>query len=85
MTWRLQIAKRAGKSLVQFPVKDQNRILAALTEMRGNPFGGDIVRLQSERSTWRRRVGNYRIFFDVSTHSLMVDVVAIERRTSKTY
>lgn len=85
MTWRLQIAKRAGKALAKFPVKDQHRILAALTEMRGNPFSGDIVRLQSERSTWRRRVGNYRIFFDVYTQSLFVDVVEIERRTSKTY
>ncbi len=85
MTWQLRIAKRAAKALKKLPVKDQGRIVVALNEMRGNPFSGDIVRLNAERSAWRRRVGNYRIFFDVYTDSLIVDIVEIERRTSKTY
>jgi mRNA-degrading endonuclease RelE of RelBE toxin-antitoxin system len=38
-----------------------------------------------ERAAWRRRVGNYRIFFDLYPDQLMVDVIEILRRTSKTY
>jgi mRNA-degrading endonuclease RelE of RelBE toxin-antitoxin system len=53
--------------------------------MQYNPFSGDIVRLKSERSTWRRRVGSYRIFFDVYPDEQLVDVVDIDRRTSTTY
>lgn len=85
MTWRLQIAKRAEKALTKFPVKDQNRILAALAQMRAHPFTGDIVRLNTGRTAWRRRVGNYRIFFDVYPDHLLIDIVEIERRTSSTY
>jgi mRNA-degrading endonuclease RelE of RelBE toxin-antitoxin system len=52
--------------------------------MQQNPFSGDILRLTSERATWRRRVGSYRIFFDVYPEQQHIDVVDIERRTSST-
>jgi len=58
---------------------------AALVEMQQNPFSGDIVRLTSERATWRRRVGSYRILFDVYPDRQHIDVVDIARRTSITY
>jgi mRNA-degrading endonuclease RelE of RelBE toxin-antitoxin system len=85
MNWRLQIAKRAEKSLANFPARDQQRILAALEFMGTNPFIGDIVRLRGEPKTWRRRVGNYRILFDVDPIKRVIDVVEIARRTSTTY
>jgi hypothetical protein len=53
--------------------------------MQTNPFGGDLVKLKGEVATWRRRVGSYRIFFDVFPERLVVDVVEIARRTSTIY
>ncbi len=84
MNWRLQIAKGAQKSLAKFPAKDQQRILAALESMGTNPFIGDNIRLRGEPKTWRR-VGSYRIFFDVDPIRQVIDVVEIARRTSMTY
>jgi mRNA-degrading endonuclease RelE of RelBE toxin-antitoxin system len=43
------------------------------------------VCLKSERAAWRRRVGSYRIFFDVYPDRQHIDVVDIARRTSTTY
>jgi mRNA interferase RelE/StbE len=85
MTWTLRIAHRAQKELTRLPTKDQQRILAVLAAMRAGPFHGDIVRLKAERTAWRRRVGNYRIFFDVDINGRVIDVVEISRRTSTTY
>ena len=85
MTWTLRVAKRAEKQLKQFPAQDQARILAALQAMSQDPFSGDIVRLKNQLTAWRRRVGSYRIFFDVYPNQLLVDVVEIRRRTSTTY
>jgi mRNA-degrading endonuclease RelE of RelBE toxin-antitoxin system len=62
MTWTIHIAKRAEKQLAKAPAKSRRLLLAALQEMQENPFSGDISRLTAERSTWRRRVGAYRIF-----------------------
>jgi mRNA-degrading endonuclease RelE of RelBE toxin-antitoxin system len=53
--------------------------------MESDPLGGDLKHLRAERSTWRRRAGNYRIFFDVDPESLIVNIVDIARRTSTTY
>jgi mRNA-degrading endonuclease RelE of RelBE toxin-antitoxin system len=85
ITWTIQIARRAEKQLEKAPVKSRRLLLAALGEMQQNPFGGDIRRLTSERSAWRRRVGAYRIFFDVDPDLHRVDVLDVARRTSTTY
>jgi len=53
--------------------------------MEENPFSGDIVRLKAQPAGWRRRVGSYRIFFDIYPEHFLVVVNGIERRTSKTY
>jgi mRNA-degrading endonuclease RelE of RelBE toxin-antitoxin system len=55
-----------------------------MAAMSGDPFAGDIVRLKGT-STWRRRIGSYRLFFEVDFESHAVDIVALERRTSTTY
>ena len=85
MHWQLQIARRALKALEKFPAEDRRLIRSALEAMRRDPFSGDIKRLKNERSAWRRRVGSYRIFFDVLPDVLTVNVVEIARRTSTTY
>jgi len=51
--------------------------------MQSDPFSGDIKRLQP--SGWRRRVGSYRVFYDLLTEEERIVVTAIERRTSTTY
>jgi len=85
MNWQLQIADRARKTLARLPANDRDRVMAALDAMLSDPFGGDIVRLKEQPTAWRRRVGSYRIFFDVYLGRRIVEVVAIARRTSTTY
>ena len=56
-----------------------------LGEMAENPTAGNIKRLHNERSAFRRRVGDWRIFFDLDHAAHLVTIVAVERRTSTTY
>ena len=84
-SWTVKMAKKAEKHFDRFSNKDQRLILQTLDQMAAYPFGGDLVRLHNERSEWRRRVGNYRIFFDVYNQIKVVDIVEVERRTSNTY
>lgn len=53
--------------------------------MAADPFTGDIARLKGERFGWRRRVGNYRIFYDLDPVNRLIFVRLIERRTTTTY
>ena len=83
MNWTLVVAGPARKSLAKIPDQDRRRLLRALAAMQQDPFSGDIKNLQPSR--WRRRVGSYRIFFDLITADQRIVVTAIERRTSTTY
>ena len=84
MEWTVVLAAPAQKSLKRIPTGDRTRILAALGEMQRDPFQGDIRKLQGLPG-FRRRVGNWRLFFEVVPERKHVVVTAIERRTSTTY
>ena len=86
MTWELVVTKSAQKDLQKLPPKDRERVKAALVTMREDPFSGDIVRLKGqEDNAWRRRVGEYRIFYFLFIGERLIVVTAIRRRTSTTY
>jgi mRNA-degrading endonuclease RelE of RelBE toxin-antitoxin system len=83
MHWTLLVAKPAKKDLEKIPDRDQVRIEHALESLQRDPFSGDIKRLRP--SGWRRRVGNYRVFYDLLIEERVIVVTAIKRRTSTTY
>ncbi|MBI3624908.1 MAG: hypothetical protein HY215_01965 [Candidatus Rokubacteria bacterium] len=85
MPWDLHVVRSAEKELNRIPPKDRERILAALQAMRDDPFTGDIARLKNQPAAWRRRVGDWRIFFDLYPDRRLIVVTAIRRRTSTTY
>ncbi len=83
MNWTLVVSKPARKGLARLPDGDRERIVRALDALAADPFSGDIKRL--EPPAWHRRVGEYRIFFDLIMEDRLVVVTAIKRRTSTTY
>jgi mRNA interferase RelE/StbE len=85
MKWTVLVAKPAVKQCAKIPAKDAARIAAAVKQMADDPFGGDVVKLEGEGQRWRRRVGNYRIFYSVDSKERTVCVSAVTRRTSTTY
>ena len=84
MAWTVVLAGPARKSLKRIPASDKTRILSALAEMQQDPFQGDIRKLQGLPG-FRRRVGNWRVMFDLILEERRIVVAAIERRTSTTY
>ena len=84
MEWNVVLAGPAAKSLKKVPAGDRKKILAALEQMQQNPFQGDIRKLQGLPG-FRRRVGNWRILFEIVVERKHLVITAIERRTSTTY
>jgi mRNA-degrading endonuclease RelE of RelBE toxin-antitoxin system len=85
MTCILQVTKPAEKDLRRLPARDREHVRAALLATQADPFSGDINRLKSQPTGWRRRCGEYRIFYDLYPAQGLIVVVAITRRTSTTY
>ena len=85
MSWRLTFSRNAQKSLQKLPAEGRRRIDGAIAEMEEDPFSGDVVLLRDYPVGYRRRVGPYRILFDVDSAAGSVCIQDILRRTSTTY
>lgn len=85
MDWHVKIAKRVERQMKKFPKKDVNFLFDGFDEMNVNPFFGNICKIEGEVNIWRKRVGNYRILFEVSHSEKVVSIFNVERRTTTTY
>ncbi len=85
MNWGLIVDDFVKKQLKRIPRHDTRRLLIAINELVINPFAGDIEKMEGEKNTWRRRIGNYRIFYEIVSQDKIIYVFSVERRTSGTY
>ena len=83
--WLAVLAEPAQKSLKRIPPDDRARIRLAIDAMEDNPLHADVRKLKGGQEGFRRRVGDWRIFFDMYPQERRVVLTAIERRTSTTY
>ena len=84
MTWGLVITSRAKRQFRRLSADDRDSIDQAFSEMCENPFRGDVKFLRG-LDTLRRRVGDWRILYELNERQKLVVVTAIKRRGSTTY
>jgi len=65
MSWKVLLHPKVEKQLKHFPKKDIKRIEITLNQLEINPYLGDIEKMEGEENVWRRRVGSYRIFYEL--------------------
>jgi len=83
--WQIVVDRDVQKALQRIPSKDSERIQTAIAEFEMNPYSGDVVKMQGQRDAWRRRIGAYRLFYEVLHDPKMVHIYSLQRRTSTTY
>lgn len=84
MSWIVAVSARARKSLDRMPATDRRRAETAIQAMRTDPLSGDVVKLKG-MDVFRRRVGSYRIIFDIDFKARAVRVFDVLRRSITTY
>ena len=84
-SWVLQVDSAVYKFLKRIPRPDAERIFITIESLPDNPFSGDIQKMKGEKDTWRKRVGVFRIFYELVLREKVINVFKVERRTSKTY
>lgn len=85
MSWALIIDGDARKYLKRISKDDAKKIFDVIQGLAINPYAGDIQKMESEKDSWRRRVGTYRIKYEVRVKERIIYVFDVERRTSSTY
>lgn len=85
MNWKIYITVRAEKQIKKLPKSYIERIGIAINGIESNPFIGDIEKLDGKENIWRRRIGSYRIFYEINNSRKIIYVFSVKRRTSNTY
>lgn len=70
--YRIKIMKPAKKFIDKLPLKDRQRIVAAI---EGLPFQGNIKKLEGSNEKFRLRVGTYRVIYTVDHGELLICIV----------
>ena len=79
MKYRLDITEAARKQLRRLDSSVQDRILAAVRGLADTPRPHGCLKLRGERS-YRIRVGDYRIVYEIHDRIVTVLVVGIGNR-----
>jgi mRNA-degrading endonuclease RelE of RelBE toxin-antitoxin system len=85
MTWGLVITNPAERGLRKVPRADLEHINQAFSEMCADPYSGDVKFLRGMGASFRRRVGDWRILFELDKQAQTIIILVVKRRGSKTY
>lgn len=85
MNWTLIVNSSVRKALKTIPRNDMKRIVDIFEELTINPYAGDIRKMEGEDNIWRRRIGAYRIKYEIQSQQKLIYIFEISRRTSNTY
>ena len=87
MTWVCNFSTAASKELRKIPKDYQILIGQVIDQMRLDPFIGDVCPIKSGtfKGCFRRRVGKYRIIFDLNNNQKIILIARVLRRGDTTY
>lgn len=79
-TYAVEFTKKAQKELKKLDSQIVLRILKAIYRLADDPRKGN-VRPMVGTSSWRLRVGDYRIVYDIHDKKLLVLIIRIKHRS----
>jgi mRNA interferase RelE/StbE len=78
--WTVQLARPVAKELEKLPSKAVQRISNAIHGLADNPHPRGCKKLVGEENTYRIRVGEYRVIYEIHEREVLVLVVRVRHR-----
>lgn len=79
-SYRIEWKPSATKELKRLPRDVIPRVVRAVGELATNPLPQGAVKLKGSQSTYRIRVGDYRVIYTVIAEVLMIEIVRVRHR-----
>ena len=77
ISWRNSTKKDLRKIQKEYVV----RIISAVEKLADNPYPEDSVKLSGSEFTYRIRVADYRILYEVLESSISIEVIKVAHRS----
>lgn len=81
MTYELEFSRSAKKELKKLPPRVIKQVLQAIDGLSHNPRKGNVRPMTGSKS-WRLRVGEYRVVYDIHDTRLLVLIIRVRPRGS---
>ena len=80
VSYRIEIKSSAAKELEKLPRQMVSRVVAAIKGLAETPYPQGVRKLVGFEHTYRVRVGDYRILYDVLDKKLVIEIIRIRHR-----
>ena len=80
MAYHLEIVPRAERQIRKLPPPAQVRVIAAIESLQHNPRPTGVKKLGGDHETYRLRLGDFRIIYQIQDRKLIVLILAVGDR-----
>ncbi len=80
MTYSVDFSKVARKQFKKLPSDVQERIQNKINELAIEPRPNGVKKLQGEENSYRIRVGDYQVVYDIFDDVLLINVIRVKHR-----
>lgn len=78
--YSIVITSLAEKNIRRLDTSTRNRVAAAILALATEPKPNGSIRIKSEKSVWRIRVGEYRVAYTVDDKGKVLTVIRVGPR-----
>ena len=79
-SYRLEWRRSTRKDLRRIAPADVARIIRAVEALANDPFPSGSVKLSGSERSYRIRVGDYRVLYEVQGDHLVIEVIKVGHR-----
>jgi len=79
-SYQIEIKPSASKELEKLPRQMVIRVVAAIRELADNPYPSGVKKLSGFDRTFRIRVGDFRVLYDIYENRLVIEIIRIRHR-----
>lgn len=79
-SYQIEIKPSASKELGKLPRQMAIRVVASIKELADNPYPSGVKKLSGFDRTFRIRVGDYRVLYDIYENRLVIEIIRIRHR-----
>jgi mRNA interferase RelE/StbE len=80
VAYRLELSPRARRDLKKLPARVRERLTGHIDALADSPRPSGVVKLEAEANTYRIRVGDYRVLYEIHDQVLVVIVLKVADR-----
>jgi len=80
MPYRVFIERNAEKNFKKTPKEIKKKIIAAVAELKNNPRPLNVRKISDSESSYRIRIGDYRIIYEIDEKRKKINIFRIRHR-----